>query len=156
MAWLSHANAWREQIRGVFTMTISRRDFVAALVCSGAAYAAADTGGGTAGGASEKAVYVVAEVEVNPGKRDEFIAIFKANVPAVLAEDGCVFYDPVVDIETGIGAQGALRENVMTVVEKWDTLDALRAHLVAPHMGTYREQVKDLVAGVTLRVMQPA
>ena len=46
--------------------------------------------------------------------------------------------------------------NYMVVVEKWESLDALNAHLVAPHMGSYREQVKDLVAGMTLQVLQPA
>jgi quinol monooxygenase YgiN len=62
----------------------------------------------------------------------------------------------VVDFETGIGAQAPQRPNVMTVVEQWASLDALRVHLQAPHMATYREQVKDLVAGVTLHVMRPA
>ena len=139
-------------------MTISRRDFVAALMCSGVAYAAADTGAAAGGSGTKggKPVFVVAEIEVKPGKRDEFVAIFNSNMPNVLAEDGCIFYNPVIDIDSGIGAQGPLRENVMTVVENWSSLDALKAHLQAPHMATYREQVKDLVAGVTLRVMQPA
>jgi quinol monooxygenase YgiN len=140
-------------------MALTRRDFVAAvLACSGAgaAYAAAGDAGGAGGGSGESPVYVVAEIEVKPGKRAEFIEIFKGNVPNVLAEDGCHFYDPVVDVETGIGAQGPLRDNVMTVVEKWSSLNALLVHLDAPHMATYREQVKDLVAGVTLKVMGPA
>ena len=44
----------------------------------------------------------------------------------------------------------------VVVVEKWDNLDALNAHLVAPHMGSYREQVKDLVTGMNLQVLEPA
>lgn len=138
-------------------MNLSRRDFVAALICSGAAGAAfaADTaaGGGTSGG---NPVYVVAIIEVKPGKRAEFAEIFKANVPNVLAENGCVFYDPVVDFDSGVGGQAPLRENAVTVMEKWASLDALKAHLKAPHMATYREQVKDLTVGVTLHIMQPA
>ncbi len=138
-------------------MAMTRRDFVAALVCSSAgaaAFAAGSEGKHEAGGGHP--VFVVAGIEVKPGKRAEFIEIFKSNVPKVLAEDGCHFYDPVVDFDTGIGAQAPLRENMMTVVEKWASLDALKAHLKAPHMDTYREQVKDLVAGVTLHVMRPA
>ena len=77
-------------------------------------------------------------------------------MPNVLAEDGCGFYEPTVDFDSGIGAQGPLRDNVMTVVEKWASIDALRAHLGAPHMATYHEAVKDLVAGVKLQVLQPA
>ena len=137
-------------------MTFSRRDFVAALVCSGTGVAfAAEQGGGTPAG-GEHPVFVVATIEVKPGKRAEFVEIFKSNVPNVIAEDGCGFYEPVVDVASGIGAQAPLRDDVMTVVEKWASLDALLAHLKAPHMDAYREKVKDLVAKTTLHVMKPA
>lgn len=135
-------------------MNFSRRDFVAALLFSGAGAAfAADT---AAGGGAAKPVFVVAVIDVKPGSRADFIEIFKSNVPDVVAEDGCMFYEPVVDFDSGIASQAPLRENVMTVVEKWASIEALHAHLKAPHMTAYREKVKDLVAGVTLQVMQPA
>ena len=140
-------------------MNVSRRDFVAALLFSGTGAAfAADTaaGGGTAAGGAVKPVFVVAIIEVKPGKRAELVEIFKGNVPNVVAEDGCLSYEPVVDFDSGISSQAPLRENVMTVVEKWASIDALRVHLKAPHMAAYREKVKGLVAGVTLQVMQPA
>ena len=136
-------------------MECSRRHFVAALVCSSAGVAfAADRESGPSG--PDKPVFVIATIEVKPGQRAAFIEIFKANVPNVLAEDGCIGYEPVVDLETGIANQPPLRDNVMTVVEKWASLDALRAHLKAPHMDAYRAQVKDLVAGATLHIMRPA
>jgi len=100
-------------------------------------------------------ICVLASISVKPGKRDEFLEIFKANVPAVRAEDGCVEYIPAVDAPSGLDPQ-VLDENVVTVIEKWESLDALRAHLAAPHMETYREKVKDLVAGVALKVLQEA
>ncbi|MCC6695891.1 MAG: antibiotic biosynthesis monooxygenase [Candidatus Hydrogenedentes bacterium] len=136
-------------------MTFSRRDFVAALVCSGTGVAFAAEQGGSAPGAGKHPVFVVATIEVKPGKRAEFVEIFKANVPNVLAEDGCGFYEPVIDVASGVGAQAPLREDVMTVVEKWASLDALLAHLKAPHMDAYREKVKDLVVKATLHVMKP-
>ena len=43
----------------------------------------------------------------------------------------------------------------MTVVEKWETLDALYEHLKAPHMTEYRAKVKDYVRGVELQVLEP-
>jgi quinol monooxygenase YgiN len=100
-------------------------------------------------------INVLAAISVKPGKRDEFLEIFKANVPAVLAEDGCHGYVPAVDVETGLDPQ-VLDENVVTIIEQWESLDALRAHLAAPHMATYREKVKDLVAGVSLKVLTEA
>lgn len=140
-------------------MNFSRRDFVAALLFSGAGAAfAADTAssGGTAAGESGKPVFVVATIDVAPGKRAEFVEIFKGNVPNVLAEDGCISYELVADFDSGIASQAPLRANTMTVIEKWASIDALRVHLKAPHMNTYHEKVKELVAGVTLQVMQPA
>ena len=137
-------------------MNFSRRDFVAALVCSGTGVAFAAEQGGAAAGGEQHPVFVVATIEVKPGKRAEFVEIFKNNVPNVVAEEGCIFYEPVIDSESGIGAQAPLRSDVMTVIEKWESIEALRAHLQAPHMATYREKVKDLVAKTTLNIMQPA
>ena len=41
----------------------------------------------------------------------------------------------------------------ITVVECWTDMEAFRAHLTAPHVIAYREQVRDIVADVTLRVL---
>ncbi|MDA1052636.1 MAG: putative quinol monooxygenase [Planctomycetota bacterium] len=101
-------------------------------------------------------IYVIATIEIAADKRDQFIAAFRANVPHVLAEEGCIEYQPTVDLATEIPVQPAERANVVTVVEKWDSLAALKAHLVAPHMVSYRETVKDLVTGVSLQVLEPA
>lgn len=101
-------------------------------------------------------IYVVATIELKPDVRDAFLDIFRANVPAVLAEEGCISYAPTVDVVSGIPAQGTTRENVVTVVEQWDNLDRLRAHLQAPHMAAYREKVKDMVVRATLAVTSPA
>lgn len=96
---------------------------------------------------------VIAEIEVADGKRDEFLDEFRKVVPLVLAEDGCVEYGPTVDAVTDIAAQIPRRDNVVTIVEKWESVDALKAHLVAPHMTEYRGRVKDLVAGSVLRIL---
>ncbi len=101
-------------------------------------------------------IHVVATIEVNPGKRNEFLIIFKENVPNVLAEDGCMSYEPMVDVDSGIPAQGEPRANVVTILEQWESLDQLHAHLQAPHMAEYREDVKDLVKRVKLQVITSA
>jgi len=101
-------------------------------------------------------IHVIATVEVVAGRREAFLAEFRKLVPLVRAENGCLEYGPAVDIASGAPAQVPLRPNVVTVVEKWESLDALRAHLQAPHMIEYRARVKDLVAGVQLQVLEPA
>ena len=59
-----------------------------------------------------------------------------------------------IDIDSGITSQ-AKNENAVTVLEKWDSLESLRDHLVAPHMNAYREKIKDLVISVSLKILQP-
>ncbi len=101
-------------------------------------------------------IHVIAEVELVDGSRDQFVTHFLANVPKVLAEAGCLEYGPTIDLETELSGQPPARANCVTVVEKWENLEALQAHLVAPHMLAYREKVKGMVVKATLRVLQPA
>lgn len=101
-------------------------------------------------------IHVIATIEVAAGKRDAFLVEFHRIVPLVRGEAGCIDYGPAIDVATGIAAQVPLRDSVVTVVERWQSLDALRAHINAPHMGEYRARVKDLVQSVQLQVLQPA
>ena len=101
-------------------------------------------------------ICVIARIEVAPGRRDDFLARFREVVPKVLDETGCLEYGPMVDVPTSIGAQEAPRDQVVTVVEKWESVEALEAHLIAPHMLEYRKSVKDLVVGTSLEILQPA
>lgn len=101
-------------------------------------------------------LHVIATITVAAGRRADFLAEFHRVMPAVLAEDGCIAYGPAVDVATGFPVQPPLRPEVVVVIEQWRDLDALKAHLAAPHMGAYREKVKDLVKGVQLQVLQPA
>ncbi len=100
-------------------------------------------------------ISVIASITLKPGNRDAFLKIFKANVPAVKNEKGCVEYLPAVDFESGIPVQ-VKNSDMVTIIEKWASLDDLKAHLNAPHMTAYREKVKDMVASVSLKVLQEA
>lgn len=101
-------------------------------------------------------IHVIATIELAAGQRSAFLAEFHKLVPLVHAEAGCVEYGSTIDVASGIGAQIALRDNVVTVVEKWADLPALKAHLTAPHMQDYRARVKDLVKSTTLQILEPA
>ena len=99
-------------------------------------------------------ITVIASIKVVPDKVVEFVKIFNENVPNVLEEDGCIEYYPTVDIETGLEVQQA-DPSVVTIVECWESVDALKTHLTAPHMKRYRGQTKDLVEGISIKVLQP-
>jgi len=101
-------------------------------------------------------ICVIATIEIVEGRREAFLTEFRRVVPKVLAEKGCLEYAPMVDVPTGIGPQSPARPDVVTVVEKWASVEALEAHLVAPHMIEYRKAVKDLVKSSALRILAPA
>lgn len=101
-------------------------------------------------------IYVIATVQVVAGKRDQFLDEFHRLVPSVLAEKGCLFYGPTVDTPSGLTRQIPIRDSVVTIVESWESLDDLQAHIAAPHMATYRERVKELVLGSELQILSPA
>jgi quinol monooxygenase YgiN len=101
-------------------------------------------------------IHVIASIRTAPGRRADVLKLFAALVPKVLAEAGCVEYGTAVDLENAIDGQSPVRSEMVTVIEKWQDPAALRAHLAAPHMQQFRESVKDIVAGVEIRVFQPA
>lgn len=80
-------------------------------------------------------IHVIATITLqSPDLRAGFLELFNANVPAVLAEDGCVSYQPVTDIDAGIDGVPACREDTVVVIEHWQSVTRLEAHLAAPHM----------------------
>jgi quinol monooxygenase YgiN len=100
-------------------------------------------------------INVIASIHIKEGQLSEFIEIFKSNIPKVLEEKGCIEYVPTVDVPTGLPPQ-ELNNNVVTIIEKWDSLEDLQAHLLAPHMLAYKENVKDLVDKLSLKVLREA
>ena len=100
-------------------------------------------------------IQVIATIELKPGCLDEFMPLLKANVPRVKAEDGCLAYDPFVDFDSGLPFQMEVREDVVTLVEAWTSVEALMAHLKTAHMAEYRDAVKDMVTNVSIQVLTP-
>jgi quinol monooxygenase YgiN len=100
-------------------------------------------------------IHVIASIHIKEGRVTDFLEIFKANIPHVLEEKGCIEYVPTIDFPTGLAPQ-ELNGNIVTILEKWQSLEDLRAHLVAPHMITYHENVQDIVEKVTLKVLEGA
>ena len=100
-------------------------------------------------------IHVLASLRIKEGHLAEFVAIFKANIPNVLQEKGCIEYIPTIDVQTDIPPQ-AMNKDMVSVVEKWETLEDLIAHSKAPHMLAYGEQVKDILENVSLKILKAA
>lgn len=99
-------------------------------------------------------IHVIAIITTKPGQRETVLAAFRANMPAVHAEPGCIEYAPAVDAE---GAPGAtFGADTFLAIEKWADADALRAHSQAPHMVAYGASTRELVASRVIHVLSPA
>ena len=53
-------------------------------------------------------------------------------------------------------SRGTFGADTFVVVEKWESLDALQAHAVAPHMAAYGAKTKEWTASRVIHVLQPA
>jgi quinol monooxygenase YgiN len=100
-------------------------------------------------------IHVLAIITAKPGKRDAILEHFRANVPAVHAEAGCIEYGPVIDVD-GFGApQTPLGPDTFVVVEKWASPEALKAHAAAPHMAAYGAKTREMIERRVIHVLQP-
>ena len=101
-------------------------------------------------------IHVVAIITAKPGMRAQILEAFHANMPAVHAEQGCIEYGPAVDAE-GVGNfQTKFGADTFVVIEKWESLDALKAHGASPHMAAYAAKTRDMIASRVIHVLQPA
>ena len=101
-------------------------------------------------------IHVLAVVTAQPGKRAAILEAFRANVPNVHAEAGCIEYGAAVDAENAAPFQTRYGPDTFVVVEKWESMDALKAHAAAPHMKAYGAQTKDLIASRVIHILSPA
>jgi quinol monooxygenase YgiN len=98
-------------------------------------------------------IRVVAVITANPGRREELLAVFRANVPNVRAEKGCIEYAAHIDAAEVGPFQTKFGTDTLVVLESWESPEALRDHVAAPHMKTYAQRTKDLVAGRAIHVL---
>jgi quinol monooxygenase YgiN len=101
-------------------------------------------------------IHVIASVRVKSGRLGDFIELLKSIAPTVREEKGCIRYIPTVDIASGLPPQ-VLDANLVTLIETWQSLEALRNHLATPHMAAFFEKRKEMVEGGSfLKVLQEA
>lgn len=100
-------------------------------------------------------IHVIAVVTAKPGQRDRLLEAFKANVPAVKAERGCIEYQATVDTPDAGPAQAAFGKDTFVVVEKWEDMAALKAHAAASHMAAYAERTREYILSRTIHILSP-
>lgn len=99
-------------------------------------------------------IHVLAIITTLPGQRAAVLAAFHANMPAVLAEDGCIEYGPAIDVAGAGPIQTPMGPDTFVVIEKWASMEALAAHGKAPHMAAYAAKTKSMLANRVIHVLQ--
>ncbi|MFK7856177.1 MAG: putative quinol monooxygenase [Granulosicoccus sp.] len=99
-------------------------------------------------------IHVIAIITTLPGKRETVLKEFNAIVPLVLDETGCIEYQPVVDSEAGLGGHSEFGADTYVVIEKWESMNTLKAHSQSAHMLDYGKRVSGLIADRSIHVME--
>ena len=100
-------------------------------------------------------IHVIAVITAKPGRRAEILQHFRANVPNVQKEKGCLEYAAAVDAENALGFQTKWGPETFLVIEKWESMEALKVHAAAPHMAAYGAKTKELIASRVIHILTP-
>ena len=98
-------------------------------------------------------IHVLAIITAKPGMRESVLQAFRANVPNVRAEQGCIEYGAAVDADPA--GKTIFGPDTFVVIEKWESLDALKAHAAAPHMAAYGAKTKEMLASRVIHILSP-
>lgn len=101
-------------------------------------------------------IHVVAVITAKAGMRADVLREFYANRPNVLAEEGCIEYGPAIDAEGAGPMQTPFGPETFVVIEKWASLDALKAHSASAHMAAYAARTREKIASRAVHVLTPA
>jgi quinol monooxygenase YgiN len=99
-------------------------------------------------------INALAFITTHPGMRDRLVAAWRENAATVRAEGGCIEYNATLDFPEAGAFQSPVGPDTIVIIEKWVSIDALRAHVAAPHMKAYGEKTREFVAGRVIRVMR--
>ena len=97
-------------------------------------------------------IHVLASIKVKPGKRDILLEHLNSNIPNVIKEKGCIEYNSTIDVDYQMDNQ-TFDKNMVTIIEKWGNFETLKNHMHAPHMLSYRNNVKVLVEYTSLKIL---
>lgn len=98
---------------------------------------------------------VIAEIRTRPGQhhRQAVLDALAKIVPTVLQEEGCHGYAPMIDSAAGVSFQTTAPDSIV-MVEQWETVAHLEAHLQTGHMKAWSEAVKSDVLDTHIRILE--
>lgn len=88
-------------------------------------------------------IVVTARLRCKPGQESELMEVARASVAASRAEEGCVSYAFLSDLDEA---------SEFMFVEEWADADALRRHMASEHMKTFLADVRPHVEHQEVRL----
>lgn len=101
------------------------------------------------------AIHVVAVIKAKPGMRGRILEVFHQNLPTVHKEQGCIEYIATIDANDAGAVQTKFGDDTFVVVEKWESLGALKDHATSSHMAAYAQKTKDLIESRIVHMLSP-
>ena len=99
-------------------------------------------------------IHVMVTMMVKEGRMEEFLAVARELRPEVLKEAGCHGYEYIRELPSPLGIQEPVDPNRVTLLERWESFEHLKAHMETPHMKAAGPRMRDLRASVTARVAE--
>ena len=104
-----------------------------------------------------KPVWVLCRFDLkSAADRAEYVAQTKAILDAVRKEKGCLEYRLLGDCDTDWDRPQRFGEKTLWMVEKWASVNSLKAHLATPHMKAFGAKASGLRSGSTFHVLEDA
>jgi quinol monooxygenase YgiN len=97
---------------------------------------------------------LIVTMDIKAGRMEEFLTVCKTLRPEVLKEAGCLAYDYTREVPSFLGGQEPIDANRITLLERWASPEALKAHLETPHLKAAGPKLKELRSGVSVRVLE--
>ncbi|BDZ67725.1 putative quinol monooxygenase [Methanobacterium ferruginis] len=82
-------------------------------------------------------IIVTANITAKPGERDELISKSQDVIESTRQEQGNISYELLASTED---------ENVLLMFEKWESKEALDAHMQTEHFKAFGTAIKDIIA----------
>lgn len=104
-----------------------------------------------------KPVWVLCRFDLRPeADRADYIARTKAILGTVRKERGCLEYRLLGDCDTTWEKPQRFGDRTLWMLEKWESLHSLRAHLATPHMKAFGPKVSGLRSASSFHVLEDA
>ena len=104
---------------------------------------------------AEKPVWVLCRFDLKPeADKAAYIAQTKEILDTVRAEDGCLEYRLLGDAVTDWDKPQRFGERTLWMLEKWASVNSLKAHLATPHMKAFGPKVSGMRSASTFHVLE--